>query len=229
MKILIISVCLLVLSTPILSVNAQAEDRYVSDVLYVPLRSGMGNQFRIVHQGLPSGTQVEVIDENETADGEAWTQVRTANGTEGWMRSQFLLDEPTAALRVSDAEQRAASAADEAQTLRQQLQTAREQASELETELEQVRENYAALQHEHEEIQEISSDALGLHEQHQELSENYQMLQTRHEVIQAENERLRKQQRYQDWLYGGGILVAGIILSLILQAIGRRRRQSEWR
>lgn len=229
MKILIISFCLLALSTPMLSMNVQAEDRYVSDVLHVPLRSGMGNQYRIVHQGLPSGTQVEIIQQDETADGEGWAQVRTPNGTEGWMRTQFLLEEPTAALRLSDAEQRAANAANEAQRLRQQLEEAGEGTSTLSVELEQLREDYTSLQNEHEELQEISADAVGLHEQHQELSESYQMLQTRHEVIQAENERLRRQQRYQDWMYGGGILIAGIVLSLILQAIGRRRRQSEWR
>jgi len=212
-----------------LSMSVQAEQRYVSDVLHVPLRSGMGNQFRIVHQGIPSGTRVEIIQEDENADGERWAQVRTPNGTEGWMRTQFLLDGPTASLRLSDAEQRATNAANEAQNLRRQLEEARGGTSTLDAELTQLREDYVGLQSEYEQLQEISSDALGLHEQHQELSESYQMLQTRHEVVQAENERLRKQQRYQDWLYGGGILVAGIILSLILQAIGRRRRQSEWR
>lgn len=229
MKTLFICFCLLALSAPLLSATANAQERYISDVLHVPLRSGMGNQFRIVHQGIRSGTQVELLEQGETADGESWSLVRTPNGTEGWMRTQFLLEEPTAALRLERAEQRASNAATQAQTLRENLQESRQAISQLEGDLEQVREDYATLQEEHEEIQAISADALGLHEQHQELSESYQMLQTRHEVIQAENERLRLEQRYRDWLFGGGILVAGIILSLILQALGRRRRQSEWR
>lgn len=228
-KNLLLSTCLFILTAPFLSLSAEAEPRYVSDVLYVPLRSGMGNQYRIVHQGLRSGTEVTLLQQNEAEDGEDWTQVRTPNGTEGWIRSQFLVSEPTAALRLEAAEQRAEEAAQQREQMRQRLEDAGGSTLELENELEQLREDYSQLQEEHEQLRAISSDSLNLHDQHQELSESYQMLQTRHEVIQAENDRLRREQRYQDWLYGGGILVAGVLLSLILQALGRRRRQSEWR
>ncbi len=228
-KIFIASLCLFVLSAPLLSVTVHAQDRYVSDTLYVPLRSGMGNQYRIVHSGLSSGTQLELIREDEADDGESWSLVRTTGGEEGWVRSQFLLDEPTAALQLAEAERRAETIAEENRSLEQNLAEARSETEQLSEELEQLQNDYASLQEEHEELRELSSDAVGLHEQHQELSENYQMLQTRQDVIQADNERLKKEKRYQDWLFGGGILLAGVLLSLILQAIGKRRRQSEWR
>lgn len=226
---LLISLCLIALSTPLLSVTAQAQDRYISDVLYVPLRSGMGNQFRIVHRGLASGSQLELVRESESDDGEEWSLVRTTDGEEGWIRSQFLVSEPTAELKLSSAQQRAENAARESQELRNQLSEAEQRAEQLQGELTEVRERYEALQQEHEQLRTLSSDAVGLHDQHQELSENYQMLQTRYDVIQADNERLKRDSRYQDWLFGGGILIAGVLLSLILQAIGKRRRQSEWR
>lgn len=227
-KILITSLCLFVLSAPLLSVTVHAQDRYVSDTLYVPLRSGMGSQYRIVHSGLSSGTKLELIREEEADDGEAWSQVRTSDGKEGWIRSQFLLDEPTAALQLDEAKRRAEATVEQNRSLEQNLSEARSEAEQLSEELEQVRNDYTSLQEEHEELKGLSSDAVGLHEQHQELSENYQMLQTRQDVIQADNERLKKEKRYQDWLFGGGILLAGVLLSLILQAIGKRRRQSEW-
>lgn len=226
---LLISLCLFALTVPLLSVSAQAQDRYISDVLYVPLRSGMGNQFRIVHRGLASGSQLELVREGESDDGEEWSLVRTTDGEEGWIRSQFLVSEPTAELKLNSAQQRAENAARESQALRNQLSEAEQQVEQLQGELTEVREGYEALQQEHEQLRTLSSDAVGLHEQHQELSENYQMLQTRYDVIQADNERLKRDRRYQDWLFGGGILIAGVLLSLILQAIGKRRRQSEWR
>ncbi len=229
MKKLLISLCLIALATPLLSVTAQAQDRYISDVLYVPLRSGMGNQFRIVHRGLASGTRLELVRETQSDDGEDWSLVRTTDGEEGWIRSQFLVAEPTAAIQLNDAVQRAENAASETQALREQLTEAEQRADQLQEELTDVRERYEALQEEHEQLRTLSSDAVGLHDQHQELSENYQMLQTRYDVIQADNERLKRDRRYQDWLFGGGILLAGVLLSLILQAIGKRRRQSEWR
>ncbi len=226
---LLISLCLIILSMPLLSITAQAEDRYISDVLYVPLRSGMGNQFRIVHRGLASGTQLELVREGESDDGEDWSLVRTTDGEEGWIRSQFLVAEPTAAIQLNNAVQRAENAASETQELRDQLTQAEQRAEQLQSELTDVRGRHEALQEEHEQLRTLSSDAVGLHDQHQELSENYQMLQTRYDVIQADNERLKRDSRYQDWLFGGAILIAGVILSLILQAIGKRRRQSEWR
>ncbi len=226
---LLISLCLIALTAPLLSVPAQAQDRYISDVLYVPLRSGMGNQFRIVHRGLASGSQLELVRESESDDGEEWSLVRTTDGEEGWIRSQFLVSEPTAELKLDSAQQRAENAARESQELRNQLSEAEQRAEQLQTELTDVRDRYETLQQEHEQLRTLSSDAVGLHEQHQELSENYQMLQTRYDVIQADNERLKRDRRYQDWLFGGGILIAGVLLSLILQAIGKRRRQSEWR
>lgn len=221
--------CLLVLTMPVLSVPALAQDRYVSDVLYVPLRSGMGNQYRIVHRGLPSGTRLELVREAESEDGETWSLVRTQEGEEGWIRSQFLLSEPTAAIKLDRLQQRAGNVSQENQALEDQLADARARVSQLEAELQDVRERYTALQEEHERLKSVSSDAVSLHQQHKELSENYQVLQTRYDVVQADNERLKRDRRYQDWLFGGGILVAGVLLSLILQAIGKRRRQSEWR
>lgn len=229
MKKVLFILSVLILAMPVLSPAVLAQDRYVSDVLYVPLRSGMGNQYRIVHQGLPSGTRLELVREAESEDGESWSLVRTQGGEEGWVRSQFLLSDPTAALKLERLQQRAGSVGEQNQALENQLSEAREQITQLEEELQEVRERYAALQEEHERLQTVSSDAVSLHQQHKELSENYQMLQTRHDVVQADNERLKRDRRYQDWLFGGGILVAGVLLSLILQAIGKRRRQSEWR
>ncbi|MGD8176465.1 TIGR04211 family SH3 domain-containing protein [Marinimicrobium sp. ARAG 43.8] len=225
----LISLCLIVLSMPMLSVTASAQDRYVSDVLYVPLRSGMGNQYRIVHRGLPSGTALELVREDQSDDGEDWSLVRTPGGEEGWVRSQFLMSEPTASLRLEAAQRRAANVSGERQALVDRVDTAEARSEELAQSLAELQTRYDDLQAEHEELESLSSDAVSLHEQHQELSENYQMLQTRYDVIQADNERLKKDRRYQDWIFGGGILIMGVILSLILQAIGKRRRQSEWR
>jgi SH3 domain protein len=54
-------------------------------------------------------------------------------------------------------------------------------------------------------------------------------LQTRADVLNAENEQLKKTDRYSQWFYGGIFMGAGVILYFILQALGRRKRQSEWR
>lgn len=227
-KLMAMLLCLLPLSAAVISQPVEAQERYISDLLYVPLRSGMGNQYRIIHGGLPSGTRLELLREEQTEDGEDWSLVRTQDGEEGWIRSQFLLDEPTAAMKLATLERRNRELSEQNRQWQERLNQLQNEAGETEQKLAKLRDNYQELQNAHEELQSIASDSVELHEQHQSLSENYQMLQTRFDVIQAENERLKKERRYQDWVFGGGILLAGVLLSLILQAIGKRRRHSEW-
>ncbi|WP_157960442.1 TIGR04211 family SH3 domain-containing protein [Marinimicrobium alkaliphilum] len=228
MKKLALVTLLLGLSAPLLIPAAQAESRYVSDTLHVPLRSGMGNQYRIVHSGMPSGTELELLEEREDSSGEAWSRVRTSNDVEGWVRSQFLLATPTAAMRLSTAEGRVNQLNTQRAQLQGQISELREQNSELSEQLENLQAEHEALQADNEHIRNASASALDLQEQHRELSEAYQMLQTRADVLQADNQRLSQDRRYQEWLFGGGLLIAGILLALILQALGKRKRGSEW-
>ncbi len=205
-----------------------AQDRYISDVLFVPLRSGMGNQYRIVHRGLRSGEPLELIREAEGDDGETWSLVRTTDGEEGWIRNQFLVSEPTASIQLTTVERRVESLAREKRQLEQRVSELSEENTRLQEALDTLRTEYQNLQIEHEELEAVSSGAVNLHEQHRELNEAYQLLQTRADVLQAENEMLKRERRYYDWLFGGAILLSGVILSFILQALGKRRRKSEW-
>ena len=79
--------------------------RYVSDTQYIPLRSGPGNEFRITHRGIPSGTRLTVARASE--DG-LFTEITTAKGTTGWIRTQYLMSELPAQVKLVTAEQKAA-------------------------------------------------------------------------------------------------------------------------
>jgi SH3 domain protein len=80
--------------------KTMAEDGYISDVLYVPLRSGKGNQFRILESAMKSGTKLEILEEDEE---NGWIGVRTADGKEGFVRAQYIIREPTAQLKLARA------------------------------------------------------------------------------------------------------------------------------
>jgi len=89
---------LLAFTLVILANTAQSQDiRYVSDTNTVPLRSGAGNEFRIVHRGIPSGTKLTVA--RNSADG-VWSEITTERGTSGWIRSQYLMAEKPAKLKL---------------------------------------------------------------------------------------------------------------------------------
>lgn len=219
----------ILLTSALTAADIYAAERYISDNLLVPLRAGTGNNYRIVHRGLESGSKLELLEVVEDDEGNAWSRVRTEAGLEGWIRNQHLLEEPTAALKLATLNRRV-SQLDGNQS---QLLETNEQ---LEVSNNELREQLSSLQQAHETLQEqytslrkLSANTVALSEQHKELSENYQLLQTRTEVLKTENERLANSQRYRDWIIGACILFGGILLSLILQSIGKRKRQSEWR
>lgn len=212
----------------IISVSASAQPHYVADSLRVPLRSGMGSQYRIVHRGLSSGTKLELIERDSDDSGTTWARVRTSEGLEGWMRNQYLLDEPTAAIKLAALEQKMSQLGGDQTALLDTNEALENDNAQLTQKLEQLQREHQKTSRQLAELRKLSANTIALNEQHQKLSENYQLLQTRADVLKANNERLKNNQRYHEWLFGAAILILGIILSFMLQAIGRNKRRSEW-
>ena len=55
-----------------------------------------------------------------------------------------------------------------------------------------------------------------------------QILQTERDVLKAENDQLKRSDTYKQRIYGGVLILAGVILSFVLQLFGKRKRRSEW-
>ena len=83
--------------------SAFAATLYISDELTVPLRRGPSNGHKIINAALPSGLALEVLGEDTAA---GFTQVRTPNGTEGWVPTQYLVNQPVAKDRLAAATKR---------------------------------------------------------------------------------------------------------------------------
>lgn len=210
--------------TPTVSL-AQSNIRYISDVLYIPIRAGMGNNYDVVKPALISGTRLTLIREEQDANNNTWALVATADGKEGWIRSQHILAEPTAAIkleRVTAQLAKASSSVKEAVERQKQLEQLQEEKA-------QLQKQYQELLDSTESLRQASTAALDLEKDNQRIHENNQLLQTRVDVLLAENEHLKDADRYSQWLYGAGLLLCGIFVSFFLQGLGKRKRQSEWR
>jgi SH3 domain protein len=212
---------------PLLSINsyAQANVRYISDILYIPLRAGMSNNQEVVKAALTSGTRLRLIREEQDGNNDTWALVETTDGIQGWIRSQHLLSEPTASIKLERVNAQLTKASSSVKD-----------AMERQKAYEQLQSDYAALQTQHqdlltntEDLRQTSAAAVDLERENQRIHENNQLLQTRVDVLQAENEQLRDADRYNQWVFGAGLIVCGVLLSFLLQAFGKRRRQSEWR
>jgi SH3 domain protein len=206
------------LALPFISLPTFAIEKYVSDVIYVPVRSDKNPQAGVLQQGVPSGTKLNFLREEIGTDNNLWSLVVTPEGTEGWIRSQNGSDKPTAALRL------AALSDSSRNTL--SLQT---ENTDLKAQLEKLQQEHQQLLDDTEDMRQAATTALNLEEEHQRMLTENQLLQTHADVLKAENEKLKDTDRFNHWLYGGGLILGGVLLSIILQGIGRRKRKSEWR
>ena len=218
-------ICSLISVVVSLNVFAQANVRYISDVMYVPLRAGMSNNTEVVKSALTSGTRLRLVREEQDASNDAWALVETTDGVQGWIRTQHLINEPTAAIKLERVNAQLAKASSSAKEALER-QKAHDQ---LQVEHETLQQEYQALIENTESLRQTSAAAVDLEQENQRIHENNQLLQTRVDVLQAENEQLRDAERYIQWVYGAGLLICGVILSFLLQALGKRKRQSEWR
>lgn len=198
------------------------EKRYVTDQLFIQLRSGASNAHRIL-KVLQSGEHLIYLGE----EGD-FTQVKTSKGIEGWVRSQYLVKQPVAKENLIFANR-------ELDNLKAELATATEQRNQLRQDLEATKSERAdasrsntELERELERIKSISENAVALDDKARKLTLRNQELELQVETLTAENQQLRGDSKIEYLMYGGGLVCAGIFAGLVLPNLRRRQNNSGW-
>jgi SH3 domain protein len=191
------------------TMSAHAETVYISDTFAVPLRSGPSNSHRILHRGLPSGTELTVLERDENNQ---FARVRTTRGTEGWIPQQYLVVEPIARDRLDAATR--------------EIERLGTLVAEREAELAQLRQAGARTWEEIEAGAEPgAATASSASPGERRLMELNERLRQEFERLAAERDELKSSARQRWLLIGAGILLAGIAIGAILKA---RPRRSAW-
>lgn len=204
------------------SQTASSATLYISDQLTVPLRSGPSGAHRILHKGLPSGTVLELMSVDKAS---GFTQIRTNRGTEGWIRSQYLVSEPIAKARLASA-QRALSQARSELTKEQAkvselTQSTREQGSTNTTSQRHI----AALEAELKEIKRISTGAIEEHAANQKLTEVNARLKDELDDLAENRARLEDNAENQAIMIGAVLVILGLLAGVLIKA---RPQRSAW-
>lgn len=216
---LLLSLLLIIASVSV----AQARTVWVDDKLYLPVRSGAGPQFRIIENAVPSGTALEVL---EVGDG--YTKVRTPKGTEGWVSSQYLSNQPIAADRLRRATQQLEEARSELTSVREQLSAVTEERDNLQSAENSLSNRAGELQEELTRIKNIAADSINLERRNRELREENQKLRNDLEVLTAENERLEASKDSDFMLLGAGLVLGGVLLALLIPMLKPTRKTDNW-
>ncbi len=202
---------------------AAQEIRYITDVLYVPLRSGQGSQYRIVHRGLPSGTRLTVQEANEES---GYSLVVTDNGTEGWMLSRYLTEGTPAADQLAVLREQYESLLGDEGSLRSQLVETNATLGSAQSRVAELERTLETTETELQDLKRLSSNALNLDVTNRRLTEERQVMHTRIEVLEAENQRLKDSADSRAFMNGAMAVLGGVLIALIAQRLRPKPRSS---
>ena len=181
------------------------EKRYISDELSTWVRSGPGEQYRLVGK-LNAGEEVALLQTNNDTQ---YAQIRDSEGRTNWIPLSQLSTAPSLRTRVPQLEQ---------------------QVKDLTTKLATIDESWnqrtAEMQNK---VANSDSVINGLKNENQKLKNELIVAQKK---VNAANVQLDDKQRtiiMQWFMYGGGVLGVGLLLGLLLpHMIPRRKKNDRW-
>lgn len=203
------------------------ESRYITDLIYTPIRTGPGGDYRIVNKGLPSGTEVTYFG---TAEGGVWAEVETKGGTRGYLRAQYLQTAIPRAKQVNSLETQLKNALAKVAQLQAQLDASVEELSSANEDRGTATRDLEATQQELAEIKRISANAIQLDKLTGELTSKLEDVNARNDLLKLENTRLEGRVASNQRLEGVLAVLAGIFLALVIPRLTvKRRRNDGWR
>ncbi len=208
----------------LLTGHVTAETRYITDTTYVPMRSGPGNEYRILHRGLKTGTPLELLEDDA---GNGFSKVKNGE-QEGYIPSQYLMPNQPAFRQLPTALEKNRQIEEENRTLAQKLVEWNNQLEAVTAKLVTTQDQLSGQQIEMKRLREISEEPLAMDRRNRQLVEESERLKSQLQVLQAENHQLLRDSSLRWYLFGGGTVVMGILLGLFLPMLRIRKKQSNW-
>lgn len=206
-----------------LAFTAMAQQRYVSDELVITLRTGPSTQNAII-RNLTSGDALTILEEN--SDGN-YARVRTADGTEGWVLTQYLQDGPTGDQLNAAARRDLSQAREQIDGLEARVAELTASLADANQELGTLRTSESSLTAELSDVRDASASAIETRDQNQNLRRRVNELDQQLDVITLENESLRSRSSQNWFVIGAAVLFGGVVIGLIAPSL-RPRKRSSW-
>ena len=204
-----------------------SETRYVTDLIFTPVRTGPGGDYRIINKGLPSGTEVTYY--GITDDG-VWAEIETKGGTRGYLRAQYLQSNAPRGSQVNALEATLAEEVARTAQLQRELDDAMAQLTSTDSsmstaarELKETRETLA-------EVKRVSANAIQLDQMTKSLTGKLEEANGRNDLLKLKNARLQDRISSNRAIEVVVLIVLGIIIALLVPRLSvKRRRNDGWR
>lgn len=211
---LVIVIAFVFLSIPS---TTQAKSLYVIPTAEIALRSGKGNEYRVVAV-IVNGSRVQLLKE----DGD-WAKIRTADNKEGWMPKRYLSASPPLKDAVASLQSERDRLKKQISDLNKQLNEVSEARNQHEQDLKACIIDRDKLRKRYDSLKEDAANVLNFKNALSETAEELRELKHKYNIAEQENAHLRNNSRIKWFLAGGGLLLVGWIIGLITTR-GRRRR-----
>jgi SH3 domain protein len=207
---------LALLAVLIAAFSGAAQTRYVTNNLSITLRTGPGNDRKIIAQPR-AGTPLEIIKA-----GDNYTKVKTPGGTQGFVLTRFLTSKMPADIVLARLQK-------EHERVVGQYEALKQQASQLDTatkgltgDLAETQSALEKLTVEHESLKRESQEFLKLKAKYQKSTKEASEARSRADKVDKELQQLYSSQLNTGLLYGGGLIVLGFIVGFIVKKPKRR-------
>ena len=199
---------------------ASAESAWVSDEFEITLRSGPSTS-NAIELMLGSGTELEVLERDAES---GYSRVRTGGGTEGWVLTRYLMNEPAAREQLARLTSQLTNEASRGSSLNAQLGAIRSEHDTATKRIETLEREKSGLEEELAEIQRTAANVLAINNQNKQLREELAAEEIRVATLEQENRELSGQTTRYWFMSGALVLVVGMVLGLWLPRIRWQRR-----
>jgi SH3 domain protein len=198
---------------------AVAEKRYVKDVLTINLRSGPGDEYKVI-KGLKSGSHLQLIEESEDGN---YSRITTDKGLEGWALTRYLVNEPVAFEKLILTQRELAKAKSDLTDVKNKYTSTKKELSDANRSASGLSKDKSTQAKELAYIKKVSANAINLDKKNQELMTKNLDLKNSVDVLRAENERLQGNKDLNYILMGGFLVALGLFLGWLIPKLGGRK------
>ena len=180
----------------------------------------------IFHRGLKSGLQLERLELNKDT---GYSRIRTADGIEGWLQSQYLVTEPIAQQRLEGISAELSSLQAEHQQTLLRLRDLREANETMSSEISTLNDSRQQLSKQLEDITNLAANTISVDEENARLKGNERTLTDKLNHLTVTNQDLQNKESRQWFMYGAATIMLGLLLGLwVGRRIYQRRHRGGW-
>ena len=200
--------------------TAYAAPAWVSDEFEITLRSGPSTS-NAIQLMVGSGMQLEVLERDSDS---GYSRVSTPGGTEGWVLTRYLMNEPSAREQLLTLTGQLTNANTLGTSLDSQLAAVRSEYNSATRQISTLQNEKAELENDLAEIRRTAANVLGINNQNKKLMDDLASAEIRADTLEQENRQLSSQSTRYWFLSGALVILVGVILGLWLPRVRWQRR-----